>query len=166
MHINALFPPQSPQPIPPPDLSGDHTHHNIKYLEQLLDSSLATVAVIQFSGNTLADVLTPRAYNTLKALYALADLDAPESSTKPRCEIPTRSTPPDIGNDCTHSSNRSPPLPNPSLAVLNPRTGRIHTSISVDCVMLFSWAGLAAVCCLVVFYNIPRLCERDVSGLF
>ena len=68
LQMNALSPPQSPQPISPSHLSGDHTHHNIKYLEQLLDSSLATVADIQFSGNTLADVLTPRAYNTFKAL--------------------------------------------------------------------------------------------------
>ena len=89
---NALSPPQAPQPISPSHFSGDH---NIKYLEQLLDSSLATVAVIQISGSTLADVLTPRAYDTFKALYSLADLDAPASSTnlKPGgSEIPTRST--------------------------------------------------------------------------
>jgi hypothetical protein len=150
-------PHQSPQPISPSHFSEDHTHHNIKYLEQLLHSSLATVAVIQFSGNTLADVLTPRAYDTFKTLYALADLDAPTSSSKPKgSEIPTRSTFSDIGNDCPCSSNRSPPLPNSSLAV--PRTGKIHISISVDYVMLFSWAGLAGVCCLVVFFNLPQLC--------
>ena len=126
--------PQSPQSISPSHFSGDHTHHNIKYLEQLLDSSLATVAVIQLSGSTLADVLTPRAYDTFKTLYALAALDAPPSSTNPRgSEIPTRSTFSDVGNDCPCSSNRSPPLLNSSLAV--PRTGRIHLSISV--VMLF-----------------------------
>ena len=41
LQTNTLPP---PQPISPSHLSGDHTHH----LEQLLDSSLATVAVIQF----------------------------------------------------------------------------------------------------------------------
>ena len=165
--MNALSPPQSPQPISPSHLSGDHTHHNIKYLEQLLDSSLATVAVIQCSGNPLADVITPRAYNTFKALYALAALEAPASNTNLRgSEIPTRSesTFSDIDNDCPYSSTRSPPLPSTSLVV--PRTGRIHTSISVDYVMLFSLAGLAAVSCLVVFFNLPRLCERDVNGVF
>jgi hypothetical protein len=144
VQTNAISPPQSPQTISPSHI-GDHTHRQIKYLEQLLDSSLATVAVIQFSGNTLADVLTPHAYNTFKALYVLAALDAPASSTnlKPRgSEIPTRST--DFGNDCFYSSDRSesPPLPNSSLAV--PR-------ISVDYVVLFSWARfLVAVSFLVV----------------
>ena len=146
-------PPQSPQSISPSHFSGDHTtHHNIKYLEQLLDSSLATVAVIQFSGNTLADILTPRAYDTFKALYALADLDAQAlsmSTTTSGSEI--RSTFSDIGNDCPYSSYRSPPFPNSSLAV--PRTGGIHISISlaVDHVMLFSWAGLVAVSYFVLF---------------
>ena len=159
LQTNFLSSPQSPQHISPSQFSGDHTHHNIKYLEQLLDSSLATVAVIQFSGNTLPDVLTPRAYDTFKALYALAALEAPASSTslKPRgFDIPTLSTSSDIvnGNDYP---NRSPPLPNPSLAV--PRTRRIHISISVDHVMLFSWAGLVAVCFVFLFFNLPRLCE-------
>ena len=145
---------ESPQPISPSNFSGDHhTHHNIKLLEQLLDSSLATVAVIQISGNTLADVLTPRAYDTFKALYALAALDAAASSTTSRGEIPNRSTFTDISMDCPHSSNNLLPFPNSSLAV--PRTGRIHVSISVE---LFSWAGLAAVSFLVVFFNLPRLC--------
>ena len=155
LKTNAL--PQ-PQTIPPSHFSKDHTHHNIKYLEQLLDSSLATVAVIQFSGNTLADVLTPRAYDTFKALYALADLDAPVLSTKARgsaSEIPTRSTFSDVGNDFPYSSNLSPPLPpTPSLAVS--RTGRIHISISVDYVIYFSCAGLVAISGFVLF----RLCER------
>jgi hypothetical protein len=143
---NTLLPPQSPQPISPSQFSGDHTHHDIKYLEQLLDSSLA-------------DILTPRAYNTFKALYALAALDAQASSTEPRgSEIPTRSTSSDIGNDDPSSNNRSPPLPNSSLAV--PRTGRIHISFSVDYVLHFSWARLAAVACLVAFFSLPRLCER------
>ena len=149
---NALSPPQSPQSISPSHFSaGDHTHHNIKYLEQLLESSLATVAVIQFSGNTLADVLSPRAYNTFKALYALADLDAPALSSKAReSEIPIRSTFSDIGNDCAYSSNHSPlaPFPNSSLAV--PHTNRIQISIS-DNIMLFSWAGLVAVSFSVLF---------------
>ena len=157
---NALSPPQFPQPISPSHISEDHTQHNIKYLEQLLDSSLATIAVIQFSGNTLADVLTPRAHDTFKALYALAALDAPKSSTKPReNETPTRPTFSDIGidNDCPCSSNHSPPLSNSSLAV--PRTGRIHISIPVDYVMILSWVGLAIVSCLVVFFKFPQLCS-------
>ena len=148
LQMNALSLPQPPQPISPSYFSGYHTHHNIK---QLLVSSLATAAVIQFSGNTLADILTPRAYDTFKALYALAALDAPTSSTKSReSEIPTCSTFSDIGNDCPYPSNRSSPLPNSSLEV--PHTGRIHVhiSISVDYVMFFSWVGLAAVSFLVL----------------
>ena len=121
---NALSPPRSPQP--PSHFSGDLTHHNIKYLEQLLDTSLATVAVIQFSGNTLADVLTPRAYDTFKALHTLAAMDAAASGTKPY----------------------SSPLLNSSLAVS--RTCKIHISISVDYVIIFSGVGLAAVSILVV----------------
>jgi hypothetical protein len=137
LQTNAHSPPQSPQPTSPSHFSGD-THHHIKYIEQLLDSNLA-------------DVLTPRAYDTVKALCALAALDAQASGTKPRgSEILTFS---DIDND-------SPPLPNSSLAV--PRTGRIHISFSasVDYVVHFSWAGLAAVACLVVILILPRLCER------
>ena len=157
--MNGLSPLQSPLPtISQSHFSGDSTPHNIKYLEQLLDSSLATLAVIQYSGSSLADVLTPRAYDTFKALYALADLDAPTSSAKPLgSEIPTRFTFSDIGNDCPYSSNRSPPL---SLAV--PRTGSIYISMSLDYVMLFSWAGLVVVSCLVVFLNLPRLCEITI----
>ena len=99
-------------------------YHQIKYLEQLLNSSLATVAAIQFSGNTLANVLTPCAYDTNKALYALAALDIPTLSTTPReSDTPTRSTFSDIGNNSLCSSNRSPPLPNSNLVV--PCTGRI-----------------------------------------
>ena len=158
LRTNALLPSQSPQPISPSHFSKDHTHRQIKYLEQLLDSSLATVAVIQFLGNTLADVLTPRAYDTFKALYAFAALDAATSSTKPKWGgIPTLSTFADIGSDCIYSSNRSPPLPNSSLAV--PRSGRIHVhlSVSVDLVILFSWVGLVAVSCLILrkdFYEV------------
>ena len=167
MHLqtNALPPPESPQPISPSHFSGDQTHHNIKYLEQLLDSSLATVTVIKISGNTLADVLTPRAYGTFKALYTLAALDAATSSTKPgESEILNRSNFPGIGKDCSFLSSRSTSLPNSSLAV--PRTGKIHISISVDNSMLFLWAGLGAVSFLLVFFNFPRLCERDATGLF
>ena len=146
LQTNAL---SQPQPISPSHISGDHTHHNIKYLEQLLESSLATVAVIQFSGNALADVATPRTYDTFKALYALAALDKPEC-TKPRgSEIPTRSTSSDIGDDCPNSNNRSPSLPNTNFAV--PRTGRIHISVSMEYVMFFAWTGMVAVFCLFVF---------------
>ena len=154
MHLqtNSFSPLKSRQRISPAHFSGDHAHHNAKYLEQLLDSSLATAAVIQFSGNTLADVLTPRAYDTFKALYALAALDTPTSSTKRRgSEIPSCSTFLDIGNDCPYSSHCSPTLPNSSLAV--PYTGKIHVhiSFSVDYIMFFSWVRLAAaVSCLAV----------------
>ena len=164
LQTNAFSTPQSPQPISPSQFSGDHTtHHNIKYLEQLLDSSLATVAVIQFSGNTLPDVLTPRAYDTFKALYALAALDsAPASSSSTslkssrESEIPTLSTFSDILNSNDHPGNRSPPFPNSSYYAV-PRTRRIHISISVDYVMFFSWAGLVAVCFVFLFFNLPRL---------
>ena len=61
-------------------------------------------------------------------------------------EIPTRSAFSDTGKYCPYLSNRSPPLPNSSLEV--PRTGRI--GISVESVMLFSWAGLVVVSCLVL----------------
>ena len=159
---DAFSPSQSPQQS---NFSGDDIHHNIKHLEQVQDSSLATDAVHQFSGNPLADILTPRVYDTFKALYALAVLDAAASITNPRDdEIPSRSNFPDIGNDCPYLSNRSPPFPNSTLAV--PRTGGIHISISVDNVMLYLWAGLAAVSFLIVFFNFPRFCERDATGLF
>jgi hypothetical protein len=164
LQTNVLSPPQSHQPISPSHFPNDHhdtTHRDIKYLEQLLESSLATVAAIPFSGNTLADILTPRAYDTYKALHALAALDMPTSSTTTRGSNFRRSTFSDIGNDCPHSSNRSPPLPNSSLAI--PRTGRIHLqlSMSAEYVIHFSWAGLAAVCCLFLFlFNLPRLWER------
>ena len=156
LQTGPLSPSQSPHPISP---SGDHAHH----LEQLLDSSLATVAVIQFSGSTMADVLTPRAFDTIKALYALAALDGASSSAKPReNEIPTSSTFSDKGNDCPYLSNRSPSIPNSRLAV--PPTVRMHghVSITVDYVVLISWAGLVAVFCVVVFFYLPSLCERVV----
>ena len=115
-----------------------------------------TIAVIQFSGNTLEDVLTLRAYNTFKALYALAALDRPGSSNEPReNEIPTCSEPTFSvnGNDCIYLSNHSILLLNSSLAV--PRNGRIHISISIDYVILLSWTRLAAVSLLL-----PQLCKK------
>ena len=164
LQTNAFSPPQSPQLISPSQFSADRTHHNIKYLEQLLDSSLATVAVIQFSGNTLPDVLTPRAYDTFKALYALAALDsAPASSTDLKSsresEIPTLSTFSDIVNGNDYPS-RSTPLPNSNHE--DPHTRRIHLSISVNCVMLFSWAGLAAVCFVFFVFQISSALRKDL----
>ena len=159
---SALSPAQfeSPQPISQSHFSGDHTHHNMKHLEQLLDSSLATVAVIQISGNTLTDVLTPRAYETVKALYALAALDTAALSTKPRGGSPNRSTFPDIGNEYQgpYSGSLLPPFPNSSPVI--PFTGKIHISISVNYVMLFLWAGWAAVSFLVASSNSPHHCEE------
>ena len=148
------------QPISPSHFSGDHTH-----LEQLLDSSLATVAVVQFSGSTMADVLTPRAYDTIKALYALAALDALSSRTKPtENEIATPSTFSYQGNGCPYLSSRSP------LAV--PHTVKMHRnkSISMDYVVLISFAGLVAVFCVIVFFNLNWLCRGErifkVNGLY
>ena len=159
---NALFPTQSPQPISPSHFSGEHTQHNVKYLEHLLDSSLATVAVIQFSGNTLADVLTPRAYDTFKALYALAALDTAALSTVTKSrggEIPNCFTFPGISDDCPYLSNHLPPFPNSSLVLPPSRSNRIHISISVEYVMLFSLARMAALYFLVAIFNLPRLCD-------
>jgi len=157
---NTLSPPEQPlRSISPSHLSGDHTYHDLKYLEQLLESSLATVAVIQFSGNTLADVLTPRAYDTLKALYALAALDVSLSSTQSKVGgIPTHSDFSDIRNAYPYLSNpnQSPSPPNPRIAI--PRTCRIHISISVDYVVLFSWASFVAVSCLAFFVIVPQVC--------
>ena len=163
LKMNALSPPRPPQPISPSHLSGDHIHHNIKHLEQLLDSSLATVAIIQLSGSPLPDVLTPRAYDSFKALYALAALDASTSSIKPLgSEITTRFTLSNIVNECPYSSNRLPPfLPTSSLAV--PHTHSIYISIPLNYVILFSWAGLAAFSCLVMFFNLPRLFEITIK---
>ena len=162
LQTSAVSPLQCPEPMSPAHCSGDHTQH----LEQLLDSSLATVAVIQFSGITMADVLTPRAHNTIRALYALAALDAAaSSSTKTRrndSEILTRSTFSDKDNDYPYSSNLSSHLPMSRLAV--PRTVRMHghwhTCITVDYIVIISWAGLVAGFCVVVFFNFPWLCER------
>ena len=88
-------------------------------------------------------------------------LSPPQSSppiSPPGSEIPTRTAFSDIGNDCPYFNNHSPPLTNSSLAVS--RNGRIHISITLDHVMLFSCAGLAAVSFLVAFFNFPRLCEK------
>ncbi|KAF8811972.1 hypothetical protein BYT27DRAFT_6433498 [Phlegmacium glaucopus] len=45
-------------------------------------------------------------------------------------------------------------------------SGRTHISFYVNCVVLFAWAALAAVCCLAVsIISLPRLCgimERDI----
>ena len=87
------------------------------------------------------------------------------AGSKPKeSEIPNRSNLSDIGDDYPYSSNRSHPMPNSSIAVPRTGRGRIHISISVDHGMLFLWAGLAAVSFLIVFFNFPRLCERDASG--
>ena len=150
LQTDTLSLPQSTQPISPSHSARDQTHYDIKYLEQLLDS---TVAVIpdQYPGHALADDLNPRAYDTFKARYALVALD---SSITPRgSDTPTLSTVTfsDIGNNCLYSNNRSPPFPKSNLAV--PRSGKIHVhiSISAEYVMHFSWAELAAVCCLLVY---------------
>ena len=156
-------PDQSLRSISPSYLSGDHTHRDLKYLGRLLESSLATIAIIQFSGNTLADIFTPRANDSFKALCALAPSDGPTSSTKSQVgDIPTRS---DFSNTPTDSNKPdSPPLPYSSLAVS--RTFRTHISISVGYEVLFSWTGFVAVSCLVFYVtNLPQFCgigERRV----
>ena len=136
---------------------GDHTYQNVKYLEQLLNwnRSLANGAVVRFSGNTLADILTPRAHDTLQALYALAALaNILVSSTKANVgDIPAH-CPPLFDSS---STDQSPPtLPNPNLTVS--RTYRIYISISTDwgVVVLFI---LASASCIAFFtVHIPWLC--------
>jgi hypothetical protein len=120
-------------------------------------------AVLRVSGNTLADILTPRAHDTLQALYALAALvNILVSSTKANVgDIPTHPPLFDIGNNhdnpSSSSTDQSPPtLPNPNLTVS--RTYRIYISISTDwgVVVLFIMAGVS---CIAFFTtNIPWLC--------
>ncbi|KAF8811982.1 hypothetical protein BYT27DRAFT_7183316, partial [Phlegmacium glaucopus] len=53
-----LDPAKSPQPVP----LSDSSNYNAEHLEYV-DSSLAPISSIQSPGNTLADVLAPRAYD-------------------------------------------------------------------------------------------------------
>ena len=125
-------------------LSGDHIHNNLKNLEQLLDSSLATAGVIRFSGNTLADILTPRARDTL---YALTALNVLVTNFVPKVkDIPTRSafSGLDIRKDYRSADHPLPHLSSSSL-VNPPTTCRINISISVEYSELFLWVGFAAV---------------------
>lgn len=87
----------SPQPhvLPPcpsesqlfANLSQDSPDINSKRLEHLLDSALETALetalIIQTSGISIsADILSPRAHNTLKALNALVSAETPVHSTR------------------------------------------------------------------------------------
>ncbi|KAF8814547.1 hypothetical protein BYT27DRAFT_6964533 [Phlegmacium glaucopus] len=60
------------------DLSPDPPDTNSKRLEYYLDSALVTALIIQTSGiSSSVDILSPRAYNTLKALNALVSVETP-----------------------------------------------------------------------------------------
>jgi hypothetical protein len=56
---------------------------NSKRLEYHLESALATALAIQTSGiSSSADILSPRAHNTLKALNALVSVETPVSGSR------------------------------------------------------------------------------------
>ena len=72
-HQPTESPPVSNSSHYPPDT-------NSKRLEYHLDSALATALAIQISGiSSSADILSPRAHNTLKALNALVSVEMPVS---------------------------------------------------------------------------------------
>lgn len=151
----SLFPAQSPRPISPVHFCGDHTCPcDFKYLEQLLESPLATATAIHLSGNTLADVLTPRAHDVLKALHALAALDM----SKVASYIPDFSAFFGIRNDhpypSTSNPDQSPPMPNHRLAV--PCACGIHLCISMPCITRMWWAPLVF---FFVIISAPQYCN-------
>ena len=70
-------------PAESPPASNPLENTNSKRLEYLLDSALATALTIQTSGiSSSADILSPRAYNTLKALNALVSVEMPVSGSR------------------------------------------------------------------------------------
>ena len=164
-------PSQAFETVVPSYFSGDHIYHRLKYLERLLDCSLATAAVIHFSGNTLADILTPRAQDTLYALLALNML---LTSSKPRVrDTPAHSASSDfdIGNDQCPFHHSLPPLPNSSPLVLSTAC-TINISISMDYKLnvLFSWTAFAVFSVSFLAFFIINFsgfsgCEKDVGGL-
>ena len=73
-HHPAESPPSSNSSQYPLDTNSERLEH----LEHLLDSALATALSIQTSGvSNSADILSPRAHNTLKALNALVSVEMP-----------------------------------------------------------------------------------------
>ena len=103
-----------------------------------------------------------RSEDTLGLPLPITTLDAAALSTVTKSrggEIPNRFTFPDISNDCPYLSNHLPPFPNSSLVLPPSRSNRIHISISVEYVMLFSLARMAALYFLVAIFNLPRLCD-------
>ena len=70
LQTNNHYPCIDPKSLQRSDFSNGRARRELERLEQLLGPSLATAAVVRFY--TLADVLTPRAHDAFKALYALA----------------------------------------------------------------------------------------------
>ena len=74
--------PQHP-PVESPPARNSTLDTDSKCLEYLLESALATALTIQTSGiSSSANILSPRAHNTLKALNALVSVDIPVSASK------------------------------------------------------------------------------------
>lgn len=74
--------PQHP-PTESPPASNPSLDTNSKRLEYHLESALATALTIQTSGiSNSANILSPRAHNTLKALNALVSVEMPVSSPR------------------------------------------------------------------------------------
>ena len=157
-----LDPTKTPRPFQRSDFSIDRARRELEHLEQLLGSSLATAAVVRFSGNTFADILTPRAYDVFKAFRAL---DVSFSSSNRIVGDPLTASS-NIRNDYFSNPHRSFPSPFPNLAA--PGTSRSHISIPVHHAVLFSSASLMVFFCLVFFIMaFPRLCimrEWDIPG--
>ena len=157
-----LYPTKTPRPFQRSDFSSDRAKCELEHLEQLLGTSLATAAVVRFSGNTFADILTPRAYDVFKAFRAL-DVSF-SSSNRIVGDLPTASS--DIRNDYFSNPHQSFPSPSPNLAA--PGTSRSHILIPVHHAVLFSSAILMVFSCLVFFIiAFPRLCimrEWDIPG--
>ena len=162
-----LSPSQAFGTIVPSYFSGDHIYHHLKYLERLLDRSLATAAVIPFSGNTLADILTPRAQDTLYALLALNML---VTSSKPRVrDIPAHSALSDfdIGNDQCPFHHSLPPPPNSGPDVVPSTACRINISISMDYNLnvLFAVVGISFLAFFIINLSGLSSCGKNVGGL-
>lgn len=70
-------------PVESPPARNSPLDTNSKRLEYLLESALATALTIQISGITSsANILSPRAHNTLKALNALVSVETPVSDSE------------------------------------------------------------------------------------
>jgi hypothetical protein len=135
-----LDPTNALQPVPPSDSSpSDETHHSLTHPEKCQESTLANVVIIQLSGNTLADIFTPPAYNAFKAHVAS---DVSVSSTKRIVADPP-----------THFSTSSHAVPTSSIL-------RRHILIPVHCVV-FSLASLVVLSWLAFFFIRANGVEAD-----